>query len=138
LRDQKQEAEVPPELQQQMQQQGEQIQQLSQALEAAAGHAEELEAKQDEIEVKRIEANTKAYDAITKRLSVLGPLLNPIEVQQLAAETQREAMEQPDPGQPPAESMGVPEQFPELMEYQEAPQEQQPAESGFFTPENAQ
>jgi hypothetical protein len=140
LRDQKpgQEQQVPPELQQQMQQQDQQIQQLSQALEAAAGHAEELEASQAELEVKRIEANTKAYDAITKRLSVLGPLLNPIEVQQLAAETQREAMEQPDPGQPPAESMGVPEQFHELMEYQEAPQEQQPAEAGFFTPENGQ
>jgi hypothetical protein len=141
LRDQKpgQEQQVPPEVQQQMQQQDQQIQQLSQALEAAAGHAEELEAKQDEIEVKRIEANTKAYDAITKRLQVLGPLLNPVEVQQLATETQREAMEQPDPGQPPAESMGVPEQFPELMEL--PPQEQQPEQpdqSGFFTPENGQ
>jgi hypothetical protein len=82
----------------------------------------EGENKAAEIEVKRIEANTKAYDAITKRLSVLGPLLNPVEVQALASETQREAMEQPDPGQPPSESMGIPEQL-------------EPAETGFLTPD---
>lgn len=143
LRDEKpgQQQQVPPEVQQKMQQHEQQIQQLSQALEAAAGHAEQLEAEskshKEEVEVKRIEANTKAYEAITKRLSMLGPLLSDIEVRQLAAETQREAMEQPDPGRPPAESMGVPEQLPEPMEYQE-PQNlpnTQPATAGFSLPQ---
>jgi myosin heavy subunit len=146
LRDEKpgQQQQVPPEVQQKMQQHEQQIQQLSQALEAAAGHAEQLEAEskshKEEVEVKRIEANTKAYEAITKRLSMLGPLLSDIEVRQLAAETQREAMEQPDPGRPPAESMGVPEQLPEPMEYQE-PQNlpnTQPATAGFSLPQEGQ
>lgn len=98
-----------PELMQAQQQ----VQQLSQALENAFKEVEALEGTQkagaDEIEVKRIQANTSAYEAITKRLQVLGPLMLPQEVQGLVDETKREAMEQPDPGRPPAESMGVPE-----------------------------
>jgi hypothetical protein len=116
---------IPPQIRQQLEQMQQQMQQMGDALGKAGDHVDKLEAegenKAAEIEVKRIEANTKAYDAITKRLQVLGPLLNSVEVQQLAAETQREAMEQPDPGQPPSESMGIPEL-------------QEPAEAGFLTP----
>lgn len=111
-----------------------QIQQLEGQLQALGAEFNKLEAeksdKDDEIEVKRIEANTKAYDAITKRLQVLGPLLTPVETQALADETRREAMEQPDPGQPPSESMGVPEQTPDMQQMQE-----QPPQGGFFTSE---
>lgn len=119
------EPEVPQQIQMAMQQQGEQLQQLEAALNNAAGEVEKLEAdtagKAADLEVKRIEANTKAYDAITKRLSVVGHLLSPQEVQALADETQREAMEQPDPGRPPSDSMGIPEQH------------EQPADAGFLT-----
>ena len=140
LQDKKGIPQVPPELQQKMQEHEQQIQQLSQALEAAADEVDKLEGdqaeKQGELEVKRIEANTKAYDAITKRLQVLGALMAPEEVAQLASETKREAMEQPDPGQPPSESMGVPEQLeppPDMEMMQEQAEPAQPA--GFFTPE---
>lgn len=114
------------------------LQQMKGQLQALGAEFNKLEAekagKDDEIEVKRIEANTKAYDAITKRLQMLAPLLTPDEVQTLAAETKREAMEQPDPGQPPSETMGMPEQIPDM---QQMPQEQ-PPEGGFFTPEESQ
>ncbi len=126
------------------QQAQQQIQELTQALENAAAEVDKLESAQadkaGEMEIKRIEANTKAYTAITQRLSVLGPLLAPQEVAQLAQETQREAMEQPDPGRPPSESMGMPEDA-ELMQPPDPMQEmqpEQPAEAGFFTPEQNQ
>lgn len=114
---------IPPQVQAQMQQLSEQVQQMGAALENASAEVDKLEsekiAKDAEIEVKRVEANTKAYDAITKRLQVLGPLLNPVEVQQLADETKREAMVQADPGQAPSETMAVPEQSEPMMEQQE-------------------
>lgn len=130
--------EIPPQIKQQLDQMQQQVQQLGDALGAAGEEVDKLELAQGnkagEIEVKRIEANTKAYDAITKRLSAIGTLLSQAELQQLAAETKREAMEQPDPGQPPSDGMAVPEQMPD--EPQETPE--QPAEAGFFTPEAAQ
>ncbi len=142
------EPEVPPQILQAMQQLHQQVDVMQQA--GAKIEQENIDLKADasnkaaEIEIKRIEANTKAYAAITSRLQVVGPLLNPEEVKVLADETKREAMEQPDPGQPPSESMGIPEQIPEsaepMPEYMEPPgqpepQMQQPADAGFFTPE---
>lgn len=131
--------EIPPQMQQAMEQMQQQIQQMGDALGKAGDHVDQLESDKTqsnaEIEVKRIEANTKAYDAITKRLSALGPLLNPVEVQQLSSETQREAMEQPDPGQPPSESMGVPEQYEPPPQVE--PPEQQAPQGAFFTPEQS-
>lgn len=151
-------AELPPEAQAQISQMQEQIKQMGEALENASNEVDKLEAekvaKDSEIEIKRVEANTKAYQAITDRLKVVGPLLNPVDVQELASETKREAMVQPDPGNAPAESMGVPEQIieqqepmPEPMEPQgmpEAPppeqdmQQNEPPQGGFFTPEETQ
>jgi hypothetical protein len=126
LKDEEGQPQIPPEVQQQ-------IQQMGQALENAMAEVETLEADKDgkdaELKIKQVEANTKAYEAITRRLQVLGPLLNPVEVQSLAAETQREAMEQPDPGNMPSESMGIPEVDPNMM------QPNEPAPAGFFTPE---
>jgi hypothetical protein len=117
---------VPPEMQQQMQQ-------MEQALQNAMHEVESLEAEKQsndaEIEVRRVEANTKAYEAITKRLQALAPLLTPQEVQQLADETKREAMEQPDPGQPPSETMAIPEQPPAPAE-----QTEQAPQGAFLTP----
>ena len=95
----------------------EQLKQLSEALTNAGAEVDKLEAERNDkaadIEVKRVSANTSAYEAVTRRLVALGPLLNPEEVKSLANETKREAMEQPDPGQPPSESMGIPEQLPD-------------------------
>jgi nucleotidyltransferase/DNA polymerase involved in DNA repair len=129
LQDKKEgEEEIPAQAQAQIAEMQQQLQQLGEALQNAAGEVEKLETEKDgkdsELEIKRIEANTKAYQAITQRLQVLGPLLNPNEVQSLATETQREAMEQPDPGRPPSESMGIPE-----------PDQIQAPSGAFFTPE---
>jgi hypothetical protein len=119
--------EIPPQVKQQLDQMKEQMEQMGEALGAAGEEVDKLELAQDnkagEIEIKRIEANTKAYDAITKRLAAIGTLLSQAELQQLASETKREAMEQPDPGQPPSERMAIPEQ---------------PADAGFLTPEQGQ
>lgn len=116
---------VPPKVQAQMDQMKQMMEQMGQALENASSEVDKLEAekiaKDSEIEVKRVEANTKAYQAITDRLKVVGPLLNPVEVQELASETKREAMEQPDPGNAPAESMGVPEQILEMPQESQEP-----------------
>jgi hypothetical protein len=146
------EMEIPPQIKAQMEQMSEQLKQAMGALENAGAEVDKLEAghelKARELKIKEVEANTKAYDAVTKRLQALGPLLNPVEVQQLATETQAEAMAQPDPGMPPSDTMEVPEpsleQLPEMaepmQEVQEPPglqepQSEQPAEAGFFTPE---
>jgi hypothetical protein len=151
---------IPPQVKAQMQQMEETMKQMGDALENASTEVDKLEAekiaKDSEIEIKRVEANTKAYQAITDRLKVVGPLLNPVEVQELASETKREAMVQPDPGNAPAESMGVPEQILEMPQESqepmpeqipqgmlEAPPEQdmqpnEPPQGGFFTPEESQ
>lgn len=123
LQEAKGQPQIPPQVQQQVQEMQGQIQQMSTALENAHVEVTQLEEEKKkydaEMEIKRIEANTKAYSAITDRLKVLGPLLTPEEVAGLAEETKREAMEQPDPGNAPSESMGIPEQ--EMQEQNEAP-----------------
>jgi hypothetical protein len=150
---------VPEPVKQKMTQMQEQIKQLGEALENAAKEVDKLESakaeKDGELEVKRVEANTKAYDAVTKRLQALAPLLTPMEVQQLAEETKREAMAQPDPGMPPSETMAIPEQGLEVDLSQEVPPQEsvmepeppmqepppeetpqeQPPTGGFFTPD---
>lgn len=125
-----------------MQQMQQQLKQAMQALENAAAEVDKLEAgeaeKAAQCKIKEVEANTKAYAAITSRLQILAPLLSQFEVQQLAQETRREAMEQPDPGMPPSESMGVPESYEEQPPDPQMMQQTQPADAGFFTPEGMQ
>lgn len=139
LQDNEESEDIPPQVKAQIEQLQQQSQQLEEALQNAAVEVERLEAERNEksgdLEVKRVEANTKAYEAITRRLQVLGPLLNPVEVQSLANETKREAMSQPDPGMAPSESMAVPEQAPEMPPDPNMMQPEQPASAGFFTPE---
>jgi hypothetical protein len=125
--------EIPPQVKQAMDQMKQHSEQIEGALHNAAAEVEKLEAekadKSGELEIKRVDSNTRAYEAITKRIQVLGPLLTPEEAQALAAETKREAMEQPDPGRPPSETMGVPEDAEYMM---------QPADdAGFLTPDGA-
>lgn len=138
---------IPPQVQVQMQQLSQQVQEMGSALENASAEVDKLEAekiaKDAEIEVRRVEANTKAYQAITQRLQVLGPLLMPEEVAQLADETKREAMEQPDPGMPPSETMAIPEETPAMAPPPAPPPDQQmqtnePPSGGFFSPDESQ
>jgi hypothetical protein len=127
-------AEVPPQVKAQMQQMEQALQNASQMVDELEASAKDSGIEKGKLEVERIKANTSAYDAITKRLAMLGPLLAPGEVAALAAETKREAMEQPDPGQPPSESMGVPESPPDPMQAEQT----QPADAGFFMPTEGQ
>lgn len=124
------EEEVPAKVQAQIAQLTEHSQQLEGALNNAAAEVEKLEAEKNnkdaDTEIRRIVANTGAYSAITQRLQMLAPLLQPEEIGALVEETKREAMEQPDPGRPPAESMGKPE---------DAEETQQAPEGAFLTPE---
>lgn len=120
-----------------------QVQQAMGALENAAAEVDKLEAgtatKERELKIKELEANTKAYSAVSQRLQVVGPLLTAAELRQLAAETQAEAMAQPDPGMEPSPTMGIPEPTPEQMPPDPAMQQpEQPANAGFFTPEGMQ
>jgi hypothetical protein len=151
---------IPQQIKDQMTQKDEQIKQMGEALENASKEVDKLEAerlvKAAEVEVKRVEANTKAYQAITARLQALAPLLTPQEVTQLAEETKREAMMQPDPGMAPAETMAIREPMPEEVlqpEMQPMPQQEmmqeppmtepppqetqpiEPPQGGFFTPD---
>lgn len=123
------EDDMPPAVKAQLQQQTQVMQQMDQAIQALTA---ERDSKVEEIELDRIKANTDAYNAITNRLKVVGPLLTPVEVQQLAAETQREAMSQPDPGMAVPESMSIPEQE---MQPAQPMQPQQPTDGGFLLPE---
>lgn len=147
------EPEIPPQIQAAMDQMKQTMQRMQESGAQLQSENIELKAdsknKADELEIKRVEANTRAYAAITSRLQVVGPLLNPEEVKGLADETKREAMAQPDPGQPAADSMGIPEQpleqlvesaepLPESMEppgLPEPTQPDQPAPAGFSLPE---
>ncbi len=104
---------VDPAMQAQLSQLQQHSQQLEEALNNAAAEVDRLETEGKssaaELEIKRVDSNTKAYQAITQRIQVLGGLMEPTEIKQLADETKREALEQPDPGRPPSESMSVPE-----------------------------
>lgn len=127
---------LPPQVQQQMQQMNEQIQQMSEALDAGAKHIEELRASQ---EVDRFKAETD-------RLKVIVPYLEANGLIAVARTVGIQAMQTPDVAPPDPEQMEPPENVPEMpieaQEYgpppgQEQPQEQ-PAEAGFFTPEQDQ
>ncbi len=146
------EMEIPPQIKAQMEQLDGQLKEAMGALENAAAEVDGLEAgkeaKDRELKIKEVEANTKAYSAVSQRLQIVGPLLSAAELRQLAAETQAEAMAQPDPGMAPSETMAIPEptleQMPEMAEpvpeIQEPPglaepQPEQPASAGFSLPE---
>lgn len=102
---------IPPAAKAQIQQMTQQMQQLDGVVQAMTV---ELEDKAELRKIEEVKANTDAYKAITDRLKVLGPLLTTQEVSALAQETQREAMEQPDPGMVPSETMAMPEGSPML------------------------
>jgi len=132
LRDEKEGQEaIPPQVKAQMQQMEQALQNASQMVDELEASAKDSGIEKDKLQVERVKANTSAYDAVTKRLAVLKKLLQPEEVAGLVAETKREAMEQPDPGMSPSQSMGVPEAPPDPMQ---AEQTQAP-QGAFLTPE---
>jgi len=145
------EAEIPPQVQQQMQQMQEQTQELESALKEVGDKFNELHA---DAEGKREERQLKAYDATTKRLQVLAPFLTPEMAMQLAynvglnvdndpdlsQQDGDDGASEPEPQEPAemdeAPAMAPPEQpqEPEPPPPEEM-QPEQPADAGFFTPD---
>ncbi len=88
-------AKVPPEVQQAMQQMGQQMDALTKELHASADKIQEL---QEEEEFKLKELTVKAYDSETKRMQVLSTGMSPEQVQALVMQTIQSAMSTPAPG----------------------------------------
>jgi len=124
-------AQIPPEVQQQMQQMQQQMEQMMAALQEASAKVRELETdKQTAFNDQLI----KAYDAETKRITALGGAMTPEIVQTLVMQTLQQVMTSPDPSPQMAmepQMQPPPQQMPPDM----AMQPQQPPEGGFFAPE---
>lgn len=101
---------IPPQLQQQMQQMTEQLQQMAQA----------LQDKSDAQELKEREVGVKEYDAETKRMTAVAPVMGPEQIQAIVVQTLQDLLTQQGQLEPPPEPMMEP---------------QQPADAGFFTPD---
>ena len=135
--------EVPPQVQQAMQQMGQQMDALTQELHASADKLHELQEGQ---ELKQQELAIKSYDAETKRLQVMGAAMSPEQVQALVLQTLQAALTTPAPGPQIAEDLQELEQeeaqhmaeMPQGPDPQAMPAEQNPPPAGFFTPENSQ
>lgn len=127
---------LPPQVQMQMKQMQDQIEQMSQALEAGADHIEELRKSQQ----------VDQFKAETERLKVVIPYLEANELIAVAQTVGIQAMQTPDIAPPDYEQSEPPESVPEMpieaQEYgpppTEEPQPEQPAQAGFFTPEQDQ
>lgn len=110
-----QQAQIPPEVVQEVQQMGMAMQELQGALKEAQARVQELEA---DAVGKHNEQLIKAYDAETKRIQALNTGMMPEQVQALAMQTVLQALQTPAPSA---------EMIP-----------QEPASAGFFMPEEGQ
>ena len=136
IKDDKNGQALPPEVQMQMQQMQQQIQEMGSALEDGGKQLEELRSNN---EVERFKAETD-------RLKVIAPYLGPDGLMMVAQSVGLQVMQTPDIAPPDQEQFEQPEYAPEMpieaQEYEpppdyEQPQEQ-PADAGFFTPEQDQ
>lgn len=110
--------EIPPAVQQQMQQMQEQLKQLSDALGKAGDHVEKLESEK-EIELQKLALD--AYGKETDRLKVVGTSMTPEQVQMLVMQTLQTAFQTPAPG---------PQIQEDLQEYEHEEDEREAGESG--------
>ena len=125
LKEDKTKQEIPPKVQQQMQQLQEHSQQLEGALNNASQEVDRLEADHEQAEhANRIAEQGREVDrfkAETERLKLIVPFLDPKSLQELAASVGLQARTTPDiaTGPPP----------------EEAPETEQAPQGAFFTPE---
>jgi hypothetical protein len=115
---------IPPEVQQAMQQMQQQMQAMQQAGAQLQQENEQLKTGK-EMELKKL--IIEAYAKETDRLKVVGTALTPDAVQALVMQTLQQVMTSPDPSPTP------PEPPPMAM-----PQEQEPPSGGFSLPEPGQ
>lgn len=135
LKDEEKGGDVPPQVQQQIQQMGQQMDQLTQELHASADKLHEL---QDEREWKMNELAVKAFEADTKRIAALSTGMNAEQVQALVMQTLQGTMGTPSPSVQIQEDMQENEQAEaEPPGPGQMPTPQPPTDGGFFTPENS-
>lgn len=123
--------EVPPQMQQAMEQMQKQIEQMGQALGKAGDHVDQLEADHEAAEhANRIASEGREVDrfkAETERLKMVLPYLTPQAVAEIAASVGLQAATTPDIATGP---------LPDRADSED--QTEQPAEAGFFTPEQVE
>lgn len=132
---QEEDDDVPPAAKAQIQQLTQQVQQLDGLTQKMSA---ELENKEAEEAQKQLELNIKAYQAKTDRIKAVGAFLTPPELDALASDVREEALEQPEPLQPPdmtPEMMEPQHMHPEFAPPMQMEQPEQPPSGGFFTPE---
>jgi hypothetical protein len=139
LEDQNQ-PQIPPEVQQHLDQMNQHVQQLGQALQAAS---EELNKLKGDQTAKFNEVMVKAYAAETDRITALGGAMTPQMVMQLVQQTIAEVMQRPDPMQgdiaPPTGPMALPPMQPPQGPPGPMPQPDQAPPGAFSLPaQNAQ
>lgn len=113
---------IPLEVQQAMQQMGQQMDMLTKELHDSADKIEEL-TEAEELKLK--ELTIKAYDSETKRIQALGTGMSPEQVQALVMQTIQAAMQTPAPGPQIYEDVQELEQ----EEAQPEMQEQEPSQN---------
>lgn len=128
------EPQVPPQIQQAMDQMGQQLEALAQELNASADKIEEL---QNEQEWKTKELTVKAYEAETKRIQALGTGLTAEQVQALVMQTLQSALTTPAPAKQIEDDLYEMEQAEPPDEGAFGQPDMSPPDAGFFTPEAA-
>lgn len=120
---------IPPAVQAQMQQMQQQIQQLSEALQNAAQEVDETRSKEA---AEQRKLDIEAYKAETERMTAVAPAMTPEEVQALVMQTLQQVLSAPPLQEaPPMQSPPPQDMQPEQMQIE-------PAQAGFFTPEENQ
>ena len=137
------EGEIPPQVKQQMNQLQQQLDQALEALGKAGEHVDKLESD-DSVQKSKAKNDSEArevdrFKAETERLKLVIPYLSPAAIAEIAASIGLQAATTPDiaPGPEVVQEVEPPEQQMEFPPEQMA-QPEQPAEAGFFTPEQTQ
>lgn len=137
LQEKKGQAQIPPEVQQQLDQGKQQIEQLSQALESASDEVDKLEAK-ERVEMEKLEIDKQSmevdrFKAETDRLKVIVDKLQPEAIALIAQSVGVDVLKSPDiyPGAPQVEQtvMPVEEQTGMQPEQPQAEMSEQPQEA---------
>jgi hypothetical protein len=132
------EPQLPPQIQQAMQQMGQQLDEMAQELDARGRKIEELQQDQ---ELKLNDQLIKAHEAETKRLQALGGAMTPEMVQELVMQTLSQALQAPAPYEAPMEDMMEIEQMEQMEAQPPMPppdmeqMQDEPPPGGFFMPE---
>lgn len=107
LGEQGEETQIPPHVQMQIEQMGQQLQQLGQALEAASAEADKTRNERAKLLIEDKKVDVDKFRADTERMQVVAPAIAPEQVQAIVMQTVREILtnSQQQAEQPPAQQM---------------------------------